>query len=385
MIRLTQEVGDGGANVGGNNTGTIAIGLSFAEHETALLRREVRIRDDLERAHVSEKAAIRAELTAVADKLSNVEADYRRTLEELAGIKAKLQRFDNQIGEAERNAAYDALDRGDRSIADALFAALETKAQERANDALAEAAEMAFERGKIAEQEIRWFEAADHYSRAAQLAPNYDRLYKANEFAWRAGRHAEAASLGEALLGVAKREHGEKTAKTASALQALAASYRALNRKPKPKDCCSRRSKLIKSPLANSTRITQPTSTRLALCSEQWAVPKDAEPLLRRAVEVDRATSGDPHPAHATRLNTLGALLRATGRCDEAEPLLRQAIAIDRVTIGEKHPDHAVRLVTLGALLREVGRRSEAEKLLHQAKDTIQTTLGEKHPIIRAH
>ena len=43
------------------------------------------------------------------------------------------------------------------------------------------AADAAYQRGLIAEDEVRWGDAADHFARAARLAPDFDRLFKARE------------------------------------------------------------------------------------------------------------------------------------------------------------------------------------------------------------
>ena len=54
------------------------------------------------------------------------------------------------------------------------------------------------------------------------------------------------------------------------------------------------------------------------------------------------ASYGPDHPAVATALNNLAALLRATNRLAEAEPLYRRALAIDEASYGPDHPDVAI-------------------------------------------
>ena len=63
----------------------------------------------------------------------------------------------------------------------------------------------------------------------------------------------------------------------------------------------------------------------------------DAEPLMRRALEIDEASFGKEHPSVAIDLNNLAQLLQATNRLDEAEPLMRRALEIFEVSLG---PDH---------------------------------------------
>ena len=67
----------------------------------------------------------------------------------------------------------------------------------------------------------------------------------------------------------------------------------------------------------------------------------EAEPLMRRALEIGVAALGVQHPIVAIRLNNLAALLHDTNRLEEAEPLMRQSLDIldsfDRQT-GHEHP-----------------------------------------------
>ena len=61
---------------------------------------------------------------------------------------------------------------------------------------------------------------------------------------------------------------------------------------------------------------------------------EEAEPLLRRALEIDEAAFGERHPTVAIRLNNLATLLHATPTgIEEAEPLLRRALA-DRMSLS---------------------------------------------------
>ena len=55
---------------------------------------------------------------------------------------------------------------------------------------------------------------------------------------------------------------------------------------------------------------------------------EEAEPLMRRALEIDEAAFGRQHPTVALRLNKLAILLRDTNRIEEAEPLMRRSLDI---------------------------------------------------------
>ena len=69
----------------------------------------------------------------------------------------------------------------------------------------------------------------------------------------------------------------------------------------------------------------------------------EAEPLMRRALEIDEEFYGSDHPDVARDLNNLARLLQATNRLGEAEPLMKRALAIDEQSYGPDHPDVAIR------------------------------------------
>ena len=65
----------------------------------------------------------------------------------------------------------------------------------------------------------------------------------------------------------------------------------------------------------------------------------EAEPLYRRAIEIDEKTLGKDHPNVATNYNNLALLLQDQGKYDQAEPLFRRAIEIFQTKLGSDHPN----------------------------------------------
>ena len=109
---------------------------------------------------------------------------------------------------------------------------------------------------------------------------------------------------------------------------------------------------------------------------------EEAEPLMRRALEIDTASFGEHHPAVARDLNNLGVLLKNTNRFEEAEPLMRRALEIDTASFGEHHPDVAPCLNNLGLLLQATNRFEEAEPLMRRALEINTASFGEHHPAV---
>ena len=84
----------------------------------------------------------------------------------------------------------------------------------------------------------------------------------------------------------------------------------------------------------------------------------EAIPLAERYVAGIKARSGDNAPDYATALNNLGELLRASNRLADAEPLFRRALDIDEKSFGPEHPNVLIDLPPTPLALGEVPTRA---------------------------
>jgi tetratricopeptide (TPR) repeat protein len=105
-----------------------------------------------------------------------------------------------------------------------------------------------------------------------------------------------------------------------------------------------------------------------------------AEPLYRRTLEIQEKVLGPEHPDTATSLNELASLLQAQGKLVEAEPLYRRALEIQEKVLGPEHPDTAHSLNDLASLLYAQSKLAEAEPLLRRALEIQEKVLGPEHP-----
>lgn len=304
------------------------------------------LRKDLEDKHAEARRADSAELKMLQmqidvlnskiseqeRRLADPEQSYQDYLSRIAELEQLLENATVEIGENRIKDATAAMEAGDNSLADQIFAEVE----EHEAKAVARAAEAAFGRGLIAEEAIRWADAARHYARAARLLPEYRTYRKASEFGRLSGDFAAALRIGAQCLAHVQRGDDEET--LASAL--------------------------------NSQAIYLYQAGRYG----------EAEPLFRQALEIGEKTLGVDHPDYGARLNNFAGLLLDTGRFDEAEPLFRQALGIREKRLGVDHPDYAQSLNNLAALLRATGRYGEAEPLYRQALEIDEKALGVDHP-----
>ncbi|MBL7033858.1 MAG: tetratricopeptide repeat protein [Candidatus Delongbacteria bacterium] len=82
---------------------------------------------------------------------------------------------------------------------------------------------------------------------------------------------------------------------------------------------------------------------------------KEAETLLRYALEVDENSCGPNHPDVARDLHMLAELLRETNRKTEAELLIHRALKINEKYFGQNHPDVAsISTISLHCLKKRI-------------------------------
>jgi tetratricopeptide (TPR) repeat protein len=107
---------------------------------------------------------------------------------------------------------------------------------------------------------------------------------------------------------------------------------------------------------------------------------KEAEPLMLRALRIDKASLGKDHPTVATRLNNLALLYKDTNRLKEAEPLMQRVVEILENPGAQSLPDYAGALNNLAHLYQATNRLKDAEPLIQRALKIDQASLGKDHP-----
>jgi len=201
-------------------------GPALTVPEFIRLRRELKadLEAELAEAAEAEKSQLRARIAELEKQIANPDEALAEAQKRIKDLEALLDREANQIGADRIAEAKAALEQGDYSLADDIFAEIEAQ-----NDlAVQETARAAYGRGEVAEAEVRWGDAYTHYANAARLDPSFDNLCKAREFAWRVGNFTAAHRYGEDLLAFA-RQNGTQE-QLASALNEHALTVKAQGR-----------------------------------------------------------------------------------------------------------------------------------------------------------
>ncbi|MEM1298193.1 MAG: tetratricopeptide repeat protein [Pseudomonadota bacterium] len=360
--------------VGDDNVQIIKCGYSAEDYENALARREAQIRSDLERAHTAEKQVLQLQLNEIQRQRADLQASYEQTVQELAALRSRISDIGEGVEQPKIDAAKEALASGDRSKADALFAEVEQMEQE----GIDRAATAAYLRGDIAVVELRWIDAARHYSRAAQLVPTWEHLREASRMSWQIGRPQDAMTLVRQLRKLA--DASQDPIKQAYALNSEAVMWGELGRYDTAADIMYKVIEIERASIGDESEEFPSSLINLAGLLHYLKRYDEATKLNREALAAMRKFSGEQDSRYTSALANLGASLEAMGRPVEAMQVQREAAAIDKAALGTRHPQYASRLVVLADTLRSLERFGEAEALYREAMEIERQILGPLHP-----
>ena len=105
---------------------------------------------------------------------------------------------------------------------------------------------------------------------------------------------------------------------------------------------------------------------------------KEAEPILRKALEIQKRIMEANHPQIGNTLMTLAQALQRKNQCTEAEPLYRDAIAI-YIKSNYRPNIKAITTSLLGDCLTTLNRFPEAEKLLTESHSELVSIKGAQY------
>ena len=182
--------------------------ITFEDYKQDLAEQKQQITTKLSIAHNKEKDILQAELTAIQAQTRNPKQSYETRIAQLKQRIQDLEAFRNNTPNHVKilSKAISTLKQGNDKQADTLLAQIE----QNSADAIKIAAQAAFQRAKIAQDDIRYQDALKHYTRAQQLQPNKS-LYL-NELAfmlYTLGEYDKAIEYYELALASDLKTYGE--------------------------------------------------------------------------------------------------------------------------------------------------------------------------------
>ncbi len=314
--------------------GDVVIGYTIERHREVLEAKRIELTERLGLATQNERRLLYAQMSETRRQLVDLEASFHAREAELEELRTRFSTIDIAVPQDQIDAAQAALSAGDTATADALLAEVQGSKTLPAGTL----SDVVFMRAKIAGQDIRLNDAAEHHLLAARLNPTYETMLWAGSALSRAVRNPEAVRFEEELIDISQTEFGPESREHALALHNLGASYLFLGRYD------------------------------------------EAEPLLQSARRIFLATSGRGSADYHRTLNQLAALMRNTRRIDEALALLQESYASVEADLGKSHQQFFMTATNLAALLGGLGRPEEAAGVFQQAIDSGEDAFGGAHP-----
>ena len=190
----------------------VNIGITLEEHHKFLKRREEELRAEFAKASREEKSILEKQRGVVGQQLANPEESYQKRVALLQERIVALEKLKGEIPEEPLAAAKAAVAQGDTSKADALFRQIE----EKANAPIKQAAEAAYQRGRIAESRIDYRTAYAKFRRATQLQPDNSQYHVfAGNIADTLGLYNEALEFHGTALRLYRSEEGDQSVNVA--------------------------------------------------------------------------------------------------------------------------------------------------------------------------
>ncbi len=332
--------------------------------------------EEHEKASDAEKVKLEQKIAELDRRLADLPQAFEDAQAQIAELKAKLEREGNEIGAEKLAVAITALEQGDFSKADELFAEIET----REELAVKRSARAAFARGEIAQQEVRWHDALEHYTRAAQLAPSFNTLIRAQTLAIDVGAYDSALSLGLAAKKVAIKEYGKDTQQYAHSLNNIGSVYSECKKNELAEPLYEEALKINQNVLGKTHPYVATGLNNLGRMYQIKNQHRKATHFLKRALNIHKKAFGLKHPVTATTISNLGGSYKALGEFKEAETLFKKVLKIRKEILGLRHPATANSFNSLGDLYRVQRKYTKAEPYFKQAVEIIENTLGSDHP-----
>ncbi|PCJ19971.1 MAG: hypothetical protein COB04_05140 [Gammaproteobacteria bacterium] len=170
-----QNIESGGTGVQHTGSGDINLGYSIEKHQEILEKEKKQLRSELEKLHRSEqinlskdKKILEYKLVEVERQLEHLAESYLERVDFLESTIKELETFSGTVDDELLAEAKIEVRQGKTDKVDQLYQQVENQAQVFVD----RAAKAAFERGRIAEENIDFKHTYQHYERATELSPN---------------------------------------------------------------------------------------------------------------------------------------------------------------------------------------------------------------------
>ncbi len=274
------------------------------------------------------------------------------------------------------NEASTAFEKGEFLVADKLFAEIEKTEKLESQ----QFAHVAFARGKIAEKELRWRDAAKHYDRMARLDTSFETLILAQRLARDTGNYSSALSLGLEAKELAIKNNGKASLQYINSLNNIAGVYSAQGNDTKAEFIYDEIIEICDKHFDKKHSVIAIVYNNLASIYYSRKHYKKAERLFEKSLKIREDTFGKDHEHTANAYHNLAGVYEKLGKFNDAKKYYQQALKIHESVFGKKHPLTAASYSNLATFHHAQGHYNIAKKLSKKSLKIYETVLGKNHP-----
>ena len=350
--------------------------LTLQKYVDKLIREKDRRIKELEKLSGTDKkrAELEKEISVLKNKLLNAEQSYQQEIEDL---NARLQEFESLKGvlpEEQFEKAKQAIKKGDNKTADTILQQVEQQQAEYA-------AKAAHLRGEIAESNIDYQTAKQHYENAVRhKSDDSTYLNSLGSICWTLAEYQQAIQCFEQALASNLKTYGEDHPQVATYRNNLGLVWKTLGEYEKAIDYYEQ---ALASDLNTYDEDHPNVAIRRNNLGSAWESLGQYEKAIdyyEQALASDLKTYGEDHPNVATMRNNLGSAWESLGQYEKAIGYYEQALASDLKSYGEDHPEVAIDRNNLGSAWKALGQYEKAIGYYEQALASDLKTYGEDHP-----
>ena len=317
------------------------------------------------------------QLQALRKKLSTLEESYSQRVETLQQQIIGLNEYSYLFSKDILREAQVALAKGDDSKAKDIY----TKITQLAKVMDKQAAKAEFNLGKMAEDNIDYRNAYQHYQQAVKRDEhNPEYLLAAGRLARFIALQNQAIDYYQAALAIQIKAKGAESTEVALLWSKLGKAW--VNKGQYDKAIG-----YYEKALASDLKTLGPGHPRIASNWSNLGMAwyrkgqyVTAIGYLDKALASDLKTLGSEHPDVALRWNNLGLALDGKGQYDKAIGYLEKALASDLKTFGLAHPNVSYRWNSLGMVWHSKGQYDKAIGYYEKALLHLSFSLGVMHP-----
>ena len=244
-------------------------------------------------------------------------------------------------------------------------------------------ARIALVRGAIAENQLRWKDAAEHYRDAARAHPCFETLIFAQKLFINMGSYSSALSFSIKAKKIIKNIYGENSEEYVIIVSNLAAVYQLMLEDKKAESIYLQVLNICKEQPAVDISLIANINNNLGVIYVAQKDYKKGLSIFKEVLASREKMLGKNHPDTASNINNIAYMYVLSGQYKKAETFYKKAIQIRYDASNEHNHENGASFNNLAGLYERQKRYDDAELCYQKAIKILENTLDSDHPTIK--